>query len=416
MGHTIRSVIPEENGQWDEFVYAHPHASIYHHSAWKQVLQATYGHEPFYVVVEEGNSITGLYPFMQVKSRFTGTRMVSLPLTSFCSPLVPVPLLQEVVGFTRRNNPGAASLEMKTLDTSGLLPGFMQEQSNYVTHLLDLGPGEKALFDSFHTTSIRQRINRAMKNNVRLRMAESERDVQVFFNLHTAVRKKHGLPPHPYQFFRNMWTILYPRGLLLVPLLEYEGEVIAGAFTLKFKDMYHFEYSASDERHLNISPNQLLIWEIIKHACSEGATCFDFGRSSIFNHSLIEFKERWGAKRQALPYYYHPKRIDRQRKQLCPAIAHDGQPAVAEAPFTARRKAHLSPYKLVSVRKGFFFALVSICGLACDSDPWSSPFGQPKAVNFAAAKVCGGISGTPPRNRLISLPGQIIPPFRSGKQ
>ena len=138
-------------------------------------------------------------------------------------------------------------------------------------------------------------------------MAESERDVQVFYDLHTAVRKKHGLPPHPYAFFRNMWTILYPKGLLLVPLLEYEGEVIAGAFTLRYRDMYHFEYSASRERHLNISPNQLLIWEIIKIACSEGATCLDFGRSSMLNHSLIEFKERWGAKRQALPYFYYPK-------------------------------------------------------------------------------------------------------------
>ena len=149
MAHTIRSVIPEENGQWDGFVYAHPKASIFHHSAWKQVLNSTFGHDPFYVVVEKAGCITGVYPFMQVKSRFTGTRMVSLPLTSFCSPLVPVAALEEVVDFTRRNNPDALSLEMKTLDSKGLLPGFLQEQSDYVTHLLDLRPGEKVLFDPF---------------------------------------------------------------------------------------------------------------------------------------------------------------------------------------------------------------------------------------------------------------------------
>ena len=49
---------------------------------------------------------------------------------------------------------------------------------------------------------------------------------------------------------------------------------------------------------------------------------------------------------------------------------------------------------LVSIRKRPFFALaVSICRI-----------------------VCAAYSGTPPRNPLISLPGQKIPRFRIGNQ
>lgn len=323
MAPTIRTVLPEEDRQWDEFVLSHPKGTIYHHSTWKQVLHSTYGYGPFYVALESSpGRFTGLYPLMQVNSRFTGNRVVSLPFTSYCSPLLPQAALEEIVEFTRARNPDAESLELKTLECAGM-PHFLQEQSEYVTHVLDLEAGEEALFKSFHSTSIRQRINRAGRNKVKLRLADSDRDVETFYRLHTGVRKKHGLPPHPCHFFRNMWKIMAPKNLLTVPLLEYRGEVIAGAFVLKYKEMFHFEYSASDERYLNVSPNQMLIWEIIKMACAEGARYLDFGRSSMLNQTLIEFKERWGAKRITLPYFYYPgeKRIGKESSRARQLLA-----------------------------------------------------------------------------------------------
>jgi hypothetical protein len=58
--------------------------------------------------------------------------------------------------------------------------------------------------------------------------------------------------------------------------------------------------------------------------------------------------------------------------------------------------------KIVSVSKGCFSALtVSIYVLIYDSDLWPSPYGQPAAVNFRVAKVCGGFKETPQHNPLI---------------
>ena len=104
-----------------------------------------------------------------------------------------------------------------------------------------------------------------------------------------------------------MWKILKPRGYFFLALVEHLDKIIAAATVLRFKDKFYLEYSASDHKFLKLSPNQMLIWEVIKIAHCAEARYFDFGRSALSNQSLIEFKERWGAKAYQLTYHYFPK-------------------------------------------------------------------------------------------------------------
>jgi lipid II:glycine glycyltransferase (peptidoglycan interpeptide bridge formation enzyme) len=182
----------------------------------------------------------------------------------------------------------------------------LSEQSLFATHVLSLDDDLDELFKSFHNSSVRRRIRKAEKNNLRFRISENEQDLKAFYKLEVNVRKKHGLPPQPYSFFINMWRYLKPKNLMFLPLVEYNNKVIAASIMLKYKDTFYYEYSASDYNYLNPGPNQKLIWEIIKIAHKQGAKKFDFGRSSLTNKSLIEFKKRWGTREQLLHYYYFP--------------------------------------------------------------------------------------------------------------
>jgi lipid II:glycine glycyltransferase (peptidoglycan interpeptide bridge formation enzyme) len=138
-------------------------------------------------------------------------------------------------------------------------------------------------------------------------MADKEEDLKHFYKLTLAVRKKQGLPPAPYNFFANMWRILNRENFLFLPVIEFKGRIIAVAIMLKFNDVIHYEYSASDLNYLRLSPNQKLIWEVIKLAQRDGVRIFDFGRSYKRNKSLVEFKERWKPQKHDLLYYYYPK-------------------------------------------------------------------------------------------------------------
>ena len=309
MSIQLKVINPESDERWDKFVLNHPLGSIYHQSAWGKVLQSTYNHVSFYVALERTGTgqLEGIVPFLLIKSWLTGKRLVSLPFTSYCNLLAPSSELKHILHFALEHHPDIDYLELKFLENVENECTILKEQFSYLTHILDLDASLEQLLKSFHNTSVRQRIKRAERNNLELKIADKEEDLWKFYELEIAVRRKHGLPPQPYKFFSNMWKILKPQKSLFVPMIKHKGRIIAAAIVLRFKDTAYIEYSASDQNFLKLCPNQKLIWEIIKIAHTEGARFLDFGRSSLTNKSLIDFKERWSARRRRLMYYYFPR-------------------------------------------------------------------------------------------------------------
>jgi lipid II:glycine glycyltransferase (peptidoglycan interpeptide bridge formation enzyme) len=297
---------PFEDKRWDNYVYNHPQGLAYHHSGWAKVIKSTYNYQPFFVGLEQSKTdiLEGVVPFFLVNSLLTGKRLVSLPFTSYCNPLVPANNLREIVAFAMEYFKGIDYVELKLLENHNVACANYVKHNSFVTHMIKLDIPLDELFMSFHPTSVRQRIRRAYRNKLKFRIAEQEADLKKFYRLLTLVRRRHGLPPQPYSFYSNMWRHLKPQNMLCVPLVEYEGRVVAGATVLKFKDTFYFEYSASDPKFLKQCPNHMLIWEVIKLAYEEGVKYFDFGRSNITNRSLIEFKERWQAKSKTISHYY----------------------------------------------------------------------------------------------------------------
>src|SRR5580765_2046799 len=80
---------PLVDPRWHVLVGRHPRASIFHSVAWLNVLQKTYGYEP--VVFGYPDPESGLRSgivFCKVRSWLTGKRLVCLPFSDHCDPLV----------------------------------------------------------------------------------------------------------------------------------------------------------------------------------------------------------------------------------------------------------------------------------------------------------------------------------------
>ena len=140
-----------------------------------------------------------------------------------------------------------------------------------------------------------------------MRTGNDIRDIKEFYKLQLQTRRKHGVPPQPYSFFVNLWKILYPEKRMDLWLIEHHKKTIAGMILLKFKNRIYYQYGASDENYLQYRPNHLLMWHAIKNACKEGYEYFDFGKSSIDNVGLIEFKRRWGTEEFDITHFYYPE-------------------------------------------------------------------------------------------------------------
>ena len=174
-------------------------------------------------------------------------------------------------------------------------------------HVLDIKEGFEKVKCRFHKDCIIRSVKKAEKSRVIVRVGSSEKDLKQFYFIHAITRRRQGLPIQPYKFFKNMWKILYPKGYFALLLAELGKETVAGIILFKFKDIVSFEHGASIPKYLAVRPNHLLLWTAVEMACSEGYHYFDFGKTTPENKGLLDFKRRWGAKMDDLPYFYYPQ-------------------------------------------------------------------------------------------------------------
>jgi len=240
----------------------------------------------------------------------TGKRFVSLPFTHFCDPLISSYSEFEQIFNAIQNQQisrqfSFIELRIMNLNTTYYPPDF-KIQKLFKIHILNLNKDPEILRATFHKNHIQRGIKKAEKSDINLKKGIDIKDLKEFYKLQLRTRRKHGVPPQPYSFFVNLWKELYPENRMDLLLVEHRHKTIAGIILLKFKNRVCYQYGASDENYLQYRPNHLLMWHAIKNACEEGFEYFDFGKSSIENTGLIEFKNRWGTEEFDIAHLYYP--------------------------------------------------------------------------------------------------------------
>lgn len=309
----IERINPVENSEWDRFVEGHPLSSFYHQSAWAKVLESSFFHvKPCYFILRNyANEIDAGLPLFLVKSKLLGDRLVSVPFTPHCDPLVRTELqweilLDAVIEYLEMMS--ADFLELRTFACANhIFNGRLEGDDTYRTYELELGDNPQTLWKNFHKDCVQRAVKKAEKSDVQLRWGRDEADLQKYFKLLVLTRRKHGFPPQPFRFFKNVWDEFFPSGKMALPLAIYNDRVIGGILLLKYRDRVHYEFVASDKKALNLRPNHFLVWEAIKQAIEEGYRIFDFGKTPADNAGLVQFKERWGAVGNPLAYCYYSK-------------------------------------------------------------------------------------------------------------
>lgn len=314
--NNIQLIDPCKDPRWDNFVEKHPFGWICHLSNWKQALENSFRHMKGYyfaIVDDAGKEIRAALPVYTVKSWLTGNRLVSIPFASLCDPLISenedlTCLLQSAINLSKEIK--SSFIEIRTLSSPSMIKNNqLGKIAVYKQHVLPLNDAPERLKTRFHRTCIRQRINRALKSNLTLRVGKNLSDLQRFYQLHLISRKRLCLPPQPFCFFKSLWDVFSPVNQLTLLLAESKEKAIAGLILLKFKDRVSAEFAVSDEDYKNLSPNHFIFWEAIKMSYNEGYKTFDFGRTSPSNKSLMDFKKRWATEEVDLPQYYYPENV-----------------------------------------------------------------------------------------------------------
>ena len=329
----VWTINPLLDNRWSEFVDRHPNSSVFHTIGWLNALRITYGYEPIALTTSApSEKLTNALLFCVVRSWLTHSRLVSLPFTDHCEPLVEnIEQLRALCAHleTVRRTQGWKYAEMRTSDAFLSAEEGLRECEVYQWHRLDLRASLDALYKGFHKDCIRRRIRHAERQGLRYEEGRNESLVRSFYDLIVLTRLRKHLPPQPFEWFQNLVACI---GKDVCIRIAFKGnQPIAGILTMNHHKKMYYKYGCSDARRNNLGATPMLFWRTIQAAKSAGMEELDLGRSELENQGLIRFKERWGAHSVRLTLWRGPTDVVspslerlkvRLAKTICTCVPH----------------------------------------------------------------------------------------------
>ena len=279
---------------------------------WLNLLERVYGYKQFQLFSYDADGqIVGYLPLSLIQSSLTGQRLVALPFKDYC-PLLAVDMvsMHDLVdqGISLAKELRARYLELRAgIDAPLSTRSDLAVNGLYVRWLLPLSDNPDSVWASLRKP-VQHQVKKSSRLGVTIRIADRREDMAAYYHLHLLTRcKKHGMPTQPQRYFYALWDTFAASGAMRLLLAEYQGRAIAGMVLFASGNTICYVYGASDERYLHLAPNNLLLWKSIELGSTQGYTTFDLGRTAHDNAGLMEFKRRWGATMEPLPYYYFPR-------------------------------------------------------------------------------------------------------------
>jgi CelD/BcsL family acetyltransferase involved in cellulose biosynthesis len=288
---------------WSRLLENQTH-SLFHSPLWLQVLHQTYQMNiKANVLLDDRDQPEAGIHFCEI-SDIRGERIISLPFSDYCDPLVSdddqwralsEPLMQLHLPMNMR----CLHNDIPLGDAQ-----FLQVK-RAKWHGIDLEGDEDFLLSRIES-SARRAIRKAEKSGVTVRLAQNEDDLRAFFQLHLGIRKyKYRLLAQPYAFFQNIWQIFSEAGKAALMLACVDDEVIGSVMYLGWGATLYYKFSASSAAHLEHRPTDLLIWEGMKHARSQGYRFLDLGLSDWDQDGLVRYKRKFATEEGTISFLQH---------------------------------------------------------------------------------------------------------------
>jgi lipid II:glycine glycyltransferase (peptidoglycan interpeptide bridge formation enzyme) len=296
---------PLEDNRWPAFIQSHPNASIFHTQGWLNSLKATYQYEPIaFTTSAPGTDLRNAIVFCKVQSWLTGRRLVSLPFSDHCEPLVEEQdefkeLLLHIEDFRKHDD--WKYVELRPVLSRPFAQSAFKDTETYLLHQLDLRPNIDELLHSFHKDCVQRKIRKAEREGLEYEAGQNESQLQKLYGLLKLTRRRHNVPPQPIEWFRNLLS--FTGVSARIHIASKDGLPAAGILTLSHGRKVVYKYGGSNVRMNNLGGMPLLFWKSIQEAKLAGADEFDFGRSDTDNPGLIGFKEHWATRRLTLTYW-----------------------------------------------------------------------------------------------------------------
>lgn len=288
--------------EWDKYVLRSEAATIYHQIGWKDVIEKTFGHKPYYLIAKENGEVKGILPLFLMQSKIFGSYLVSIPFFDYGGVIadnqeVAQKLITKAIEIAKENK-----VEFLELRHNIEIPDErLVSKTTKVSFFLTLNPDPQEIWKSVLDQNKRNKIRKANKH-LSVRFCQSKEDIVICYRIFSEAMRDLGTPVYPIKLFRNIYDVFSDHVKMLLAI--HEDKVVGAKIIFLFKDRVYFRFHYSLREFFKFAPNDLLYWAAIEYACKNGYKFCDLGRCTNASGNY-DFKRKFGAQEKQLYYQYY---------------------------------------------------------------------------------------------------------------
>jgi FemAB-related protein (PEP-CTERM system-associated) len=289
----VRHAVPRDSHAIRAFVAAHPRATPFHLPEWSAGIERGCGARGHFLLAEDGEgAIAGLLPLTEIHSPLFGSAMVSAGFGVGGGVLGDgVEALGEAAWSLARRR-GCASVELR----GGHVPfGWERREGVYANFARALPATDEAILQSIPRKQ-RAEVRRALGFGLEVTVG---RDLGAHYRVYSESVRNLGTPVFPRSLFASVLEAFGEDVDILT--VSRGGRPLASVLSLYFNDTVYPYWGGGTAEARDVRANELMYYELMRHAARRGCARFDFGRSKL-GTGAFAFKKNWGFEPEPLVY------------------------------------------------------------------------------------------------------------------
>lgn len=284
---------------WDAYAGTAAPDSQYHRWVWREIIQETFGHEPYYLAAVDRGKICGVLPLVSLRSRLFGKFLVSIPFFSYGGVIADSEEAREMLlagAAELGRDLGARHIELRQGDECPMSwPGAPSKVTMEIHLPSTTDEAWKRL-----SSGMRNKVRNGQKQDFRIEWGGLEA-IPTFYNVWAKNMLSLGTPVYSRRFFENQIRRL-PGQIRILTLWD-GATPVASSFINRHRDRFELPWSGSLLESRKKYSQVLMYWTFIQKAIEEGVKVIDLGRCTR-GGGVYEFKRHWNPVERPLHWYY----------------------------------------------------------------------------------------------------------------
>lgn len=291
----------QERRRIDAFLAAHRQAAPFHHPDWLLAVARGTGNPALALVAERDGQLAAYLPLTAVHSPIFGRMLASsgfavgggLLLADGCSADPMFPAIEEL----------AARCSCPTIELrGGTLPaaraGWSLRSDAHCGFVAPLADGDEALLLAIPRKQ-RAEVRKGLEMGLEVAVGRAEADRRAHYQVYAESVRNLGTPVFPRALFDAVLDAFGDAADILT--VSSQGRPVASVLSLYHRGAVLPYWGGGTHGARRLRANDLMYFELMRHARAKGCDRFDFGRSKT-GSGPYHFKRNWGFAPEPLTY------------------------------------------------------------------------------------------------------------------